>query len=38
MARSTVNVIPTKVKNEEKPEFAGDYVLDSVVLTNHVGM
>ena len=38
MARSTVNVIPTKVKNEEKPEFAGDYVLNSIILTNHVGM
>ena len=38
MSRSTVNVIPTKKKNEEIPEFAGDYVLNSVVLTNHVGM
>ena len=38
IARSTVNVIPTKVKNEEKPKFAGDYVLNSIILTNHVGM
>jgi len=37
MSRSTINVIPTKQKNDEKPEFAGDYVLKNVILTNHVG-
>ena len=37
MARSTSNVVPTKVKSNEKPEFAGDYVLERVVLINHVG-
>jgi hypothetical protein len=37
MSRSTINVIPLKTKNTEKPDFAGDYVLKSVVITNHVG-
>jgi len=37
MSRSTVRVVPTKVKNTETPEFGGDYVLKRVVLTNHVG-
>ena len=37
MSRSTINVVPSKVKNKEIPEFAGDYVLDKVVLMNHVG-
>ena len=36
-SRSGIKIIPTKVKNEEVPEFAGDYVLKKVVLTNHVG-
>ena len=36
-SRSTINVVPTKSKNKEKPEYAGDYVLEKVVLTNHVG-
>jgi hypothetical protein len=36
-SRSGIKIIPTKVKNEEIPEFAGDYVLKNVVLTNHVG-
>jgi len=36
-SRSTISVIPLKVKNTERPDFAGDYVLDRVVLTNHVG-
>jgi len=26
-----------KVKNDQIPEFAGDYVLNEVILTNHVG-
>ena len=37
MSRSTINVVPSKVKNKEIPEFAGDYVLDKIVLMNHVG-
>ena len=37
MARSTINVVPTKVKKSDTPEFAGDYVLKQVVLINHVG-
>ena len=37
MARSTINVVPTKVKKSDTPEFAGDYVLNEVILTNHVG-
>ena len=37
MARSTIQIVPTKSKSREKPEFAGDYVLEKVVLTNHVG-
>ena len=37
MTRSTINVIPKKQKNSEIPEFAGDYVLDKVVLINHLG-
>ena len=37
MSRNTITVVPTKVKNKETPEFAGDYVLDKVVLMNHVG-
>ena len=37
MSRNTINVVPSKVKNKETPEFAGDYVLDKVVLMNHVG-
>jgi len=37
MSRSTIRVVPTKVKNTETPEFAGDYVLDKVVLINHTG-
>jgi len=36
-SRSGIRVIPLKTKNTEKPEFAGDYVLKSVVLINHVG-
>ena len=32
MARSTITVIPTKNKSKEKPEYAGDYVLERVVL------
>ena len=36
-SRSTINVIPLKVKKTETPEFAGDYVLNQVILTNHVG-
>ena len=37
MTRNTINVIPKKQKNSEIPEFAGDYVLDKVVLINHLG-
>jgi len=37
MTRSTITVVPTKGKNKEKPEYAGDYVLERVILTNHVG-
>ena len=37
MSRSTVSEIPTRAKNKEKPDFAGDYILERVVLTNHVG-
>ena len=37
MSRSTVSEIPTRVKNKEKPDFAGDYILERVVLMNHVG-
>ena len=37
MTRSTITVVPTKGKSKEKPEYAGDYVLEKVILTNHVG-
>ena len=37
-SRSGIAVIPTKVKKTETPEFAGDYVLDKVVLINHEGL
>ena len=37
MTRNTINVIPKKHKNSEITEFAGDYVLDKVVLINHLG-
>ena len=37
MSRNTVRVVPTKIKNNQTPEFAGDYVLDKVVLMNHTG-
>ena len=37
-SRSGISVIPTKVKKTETPEFAGDYVLDKVVLINHEGL
>ena len=37
MSRNTITTVPTKVKNKETPEFAGDYVLDKVVLMNLVG-
>ena len=37
MARSTVNTYQLKQNSSEKPEFAGDYVLERVVLINHVG-
>ena len=37
MSRETIKVVPTKVKKVDSPEFAGDYVLDKVVLINHVG-
>jgi len=36
-SRSGIRVVPLKVKNTETPEFAGDYILKSVVLINHVG-
>ena len=36
-SRTGIRVVPLKVKNTETPEFAGDYVLKSVVLINHVG-
>ena len=36
-SRRGIRVVPTKEKNIEKPEFAGDYVLKRVVLINHVG-
>ena len=36
-SRSGIKVIPLKTKNTEKPEFAGDYILDKVLLSNHVG-
>ena len=35
--RHGIRVVPTKVKNDQTPEFAGDYILDKVVLINHVG-
>ena len=37
MSRNTITVVPTKLKNKEIPDFAGDYVLEQVVLMNHVG-
>ena len=37
MSRSTITVVPLKTKNKETPEFAGDYVLEKLVLINHVG-
>jgi len=37
MSRSTINVVPLKIKDKEKPDFAGDYILDKVVLINHLG-
>ena len=37
MSRGTINVIPLKTKDKEKPDFAGDYILDKVVLINHLG-
>ena len=36
-SRSTIRVVPTKIKNDQTPAFAGDYVLDKVVLINHTG-
>jgi len=36
-SRSGIRVVPTKIKNDQTPEFAGDYVLDKVVLINHTG-
>ena len=38
MTRSTIDVIPTKSANEEKPAFAGDYILKNVFVHNHVGV
>ena len=37
MSRSTINVVPLKGKNKEIPDFAGDYILERVILMNHVG-
>ena len=37
VSRDGIRVVPLKTKNSEIPEFAGDYVLKSVVLMNHVG-
>ena len=36
-SRRGIRVVPTKIKNDQTPEFAGDYVLDKVVLINHTG-
>ena len=36
-SRHGIKVIPTKVKPEDKPEFAGDYILRYVILSNHIG-
>ena len=36
-SRTGIRVVPTKIKNNEIPEFAGDYVLANVILTNHIG-
>ena len=36
-SRTSIDVVPTKVKKSDTPEFAGDYVLKRVVLINHVG-
>ena len=36
-SRSTIRVVPTKIKDDQTPAFAGDYVLDKVVLINHTG-
>jgi len=36
-SRSGIRVVPTKIKNDQTPAFAGDYVLDKVVLINHTG-
>ena len=36
-SRNGIRVVPTKIKDNETPSFAGDYVLDKVVLINHVG-
>ena len=36
-SRYGIRVVPTKIKDNETPSFAGDYVLDKVVLINHVG-
>ena len=32
MGRGTIDVIPTKTASEEKPEFAGDYILKHVFI------
>ena len=36
-SRSGIRVVPTKKKSDQTPAFAGDYVLDKVVLINHTG-
>ena len=36
-SRSGIKVVPLKTKNPEKPDFAGDYILKNVILSNHVG-
>jgi len=35
--RNGIRVVPLKTKDKETPEFAGDYLLDKVVLMNHLG-
>ena len=36
-SRRGIRVVPTKIKDDQTPAFAGDYVLDKVVLINHTG-
>ena len=37
MARSTISSYTIKKNKNDTPEFAGDYVLERVILINHLG-